>query len=138
MLLECIGNTPGQLLTQRAKNAYKREIHQDEVYLEIGKRYICYGVVFRSGEDLPWFLVCEDDDYPTPHLGEFFKIVAGEISEGWEFTTSLVNVGKTGILPIQWANDPAFMEKLINEDKDALDYFAKLKADMEKRFSPTL
>ena len=135
MLLECIGNTPAQLLTERAKQAYDRDIHQEEVYLEIGKKYIAYGVVFRNGEDLPWFLVCEDDDeYPTPHLGEFFKIIDGEISDGWEFSTSITNLGKTGILPKRWVTDHYFMEKMVNGDADALSYFHQLKARMRERF----
>ena len=136
MLLECTGNIPAQLLSERAKQAYNRDIHQEEVYLEINKRYIAYGIVFRNGEDLPWFLICEDDDdeYPTPHLGEFFKIIDGEISSGWEFTTSITNLGKTGILPKRWATDPYFMEKMVDGDADALNYFRQLKASMRERF----
>jgi hypothetical protein len=62
MLIECIGNAPGHLNCERARQAYDRDIHQEEVYLEIGRQYIVYGVIFRNGEDLPWFLVCEEDD----------------------------------------------------------------------------
>jgi len=136
MLLECIGNNPAQLFSESAKQAYKRDIHQEEVYLEIGRIYIAYGVVFRNGEDLPWFLVCEDDDdeYPTPHLGDFFKIINGEIPNGWEFTASTINLGKTGILPKRWSTDPYFMEKMVNGETDAINYFHQLKANMEERF----
>lgn len=133
MLVECIGNTPAHLRSERARQTYDRNIHQEEVYLEIGRQYIVYGVVFRDGEDLPWFLVCEDDDeYPTPHLGAFFKIVDGEIPSGWELTTSTANLGKIGILPKLWASDPYFMEKLIDGEKNAWNYFRQLKASMDK------
>ncbi len=128
MLVECIGNTPAHLLGERARQAYVKNIHQDEVCLEIGRQYVTYGVVFRDGVDLPWFLVCEDaDEYPTPHLGAFFKIVDGEIPTGWEFTTSITNFGNIGILPKCWANDPYFMEKLIDGETEAWDYFRQLK-----------
>lgn len=130
MLIKCIGNTPGYLSCERARQAYERDIHQEEVGLEIGRQYTVYGVVFRNGEDLPWFLVCEEDndDYPTPHLGAFFNIVDGEIPVEWEFTTTTTNVGNIGILPKRWARDPYFMEKLVNGEADALNYFRQLKA----------
>jgi len=130
MLLECIENTPAHLTCERARRAYDRNIHQEEVGLEIGRQYVAYGVVFRNGEDLPWFLVCEDDDEcPTPHLGAFFKIVDGEIPTGWELTLSITNLGKIGILPKRWASDPYFLEKLIDGEKEAWNYFRQLKLE---------
>lgn len=128
MLIECIGNSPAHLSSKRARRAYERNIHQEEADLEIGRQYIVYGVVFMDGEDLPWFLLCEeeDDEYPIPHLGSFFKIVDGEIPRGWEFTTEAKDFGNYGILPKRWARDPFFMEKLIDGDPDAVNHFREL------------
>lgn len=133
MLVECIGNTITHLSCERTKDAFKRNIHQEEVWLEIGRLYTVYGITFRDGENLPWFLVCEDEDEcPKPHLGEFFKIVNGEIPSGWDFTTSVTNLGEIGILPQKWATDSCFMEKLVNEESEAWDYFSQLKASLNK------
>lgn len=127
MLVKCIGNAPSHLSSERAKKAYARNIHQDEVWLEIGREYNVYGVSFMDGENLPWFLICEDDDeYPKPHLGDFFEIVDGEIPSGWAFTSATTNAGEVALLPKGWADDPYFLEKLDDEEEDALAYFQQL------------
>lgn len=127
MLVKCIRNSPGQLEKDREKQAYARNIHQDEVWLEVGKEYNVYGVAFRDGEDIPWFLVCEDDDeYPKPHLSAFFEIIDGDIPSGWAFTSISGNAGDVALLPKRWAEDPCFLEKLDDEEDDALAYFQQL------------
>lgn len=127
MLAKCIGNTPGQLKDDREKKAYERNIHQDEVWLEIGKEYNVYGISFRDGEDIPWFLVCEDDDeYPKPHLGAFFEVIDGGIPPGWVFTSVRGNAGDVALLPKDWAEDPSFLEKLDDEVAGAVAYFQQL------------
>ena len=115
MLIKCIGNSPSQLKSDREKKAYARNIHQDHVWLEIGKEYIVYGISFSfRGGDIPWFLVCEeeDDEYPHPHLSAFFEIIDGNIPSGWAFTSVRGNVGDVAVLPKAWAEDPSFLEKL--------------------------
>lgn len=127
MLAKCIGNTPSQLRSDREKKSYERNIHQNEVWLEIGKKYNVYGISFRDGEDIPWFLVCEnDDEYPKPHLGAFFEIIDGGIPSGWVFTSVRGNVGDVAFLPKAWAEDPCFLEKLDDEGVDEIAYFQEL------------
>lgn len=129
MLIECIGNAYEHLSCEYARQAYNKNIHQDEVCLEIGKKYIVYGIIFRDREGFPWFLVCEDDEdeYPKPHLGAFFKIIDGDIPAAWAFSTECTNSGRIGILPKKWASDPYFMEKLVDGETEALNYFCQLK-----------
>ena len=127
MLVRCIGNSLSHLNTKREKLAYSRNIHQDEVWLDIGMEYKVYGVSFRDGEDIPWFLVCEHDgEYPRPHLGAFFEIINGEIPLGWVFTSVKNNAGEIALLPKNWAEDPYFLEKIYDGEEDALLYFYEL------------
>lgn len=127
MLAKCIGNSPYHLSNDREKQAYARNIHQDEVWLEIGKEYEVYGISFMDGEDIPWFLICEDnDEYPKPHLGAFFDMLDSDIPSGWAFTFTKNNAGEVALLPKLWATDPCFLEKLDDGDEDALSYFHQL------------
>jgi len=137
MLLECIGNTPEHLSSERDKRAYKKNVHLEEVALKIGNIYIAYGVVFRDGEDLPWFLVCpyDDDEYPTPEHGSFFKLIDNEISPGWKF---IADDDKVSLLPKRWADDPYAMEKLFDGDPEEESYFRQLKSSMEDRYKSRL
>ena len=127
MLVKCIGNSARHLSTKREKQAYAQHIHQDEVHLEINKEYQVYGITFRDGNNIPWFLVCEEDDeYPIANLGAFFEIIDNQIPSDWAFTSVSNNAGEVSILPKRWADDPAFLEKLDNEEEDALAYFRQL------------
>ena len=132
MLVKCIGNSPEHLRDERTKQAYARNIHQERVWLEIGQTYLVYGVAFRDGENIPWFLICEDEDdeYPKPHLSAFFEIVDGKIPCDWAFTTTPNNAGEISFLPKRWAKDPCFLEKLDDEEIGAVEYFRELKAGM--------
>lgn len=129
MLVECIGNRPDHLKNESAKQAYAQSIHQDQVDLTIGARYRAYGICYRDGNSTPWFLICEDDDdeYPTPHLGAFFKVVDNTIPEGWSFSCGGGNTGDTAILPTPWANNPWFLEELVDGNEESLAYFQSLK-----------
>ena len=130
MLVKCIANSASQLKSDREKKAYARNIHQDQVWLEIGKEYIVYGIsfTFGDGENVPWFLVCEeeDDEYLKPHLSAFFEIIDGSIPSGWAFTSVRGNAGDVAVLPKAWAEDPSFLERLDNEEDDAIAYFRQL------------
>lgn len=126
----CIANTIKSLTSELDKKAFSENIFQNEVCLEIGKEYKIFGICFRDGISIPWYLVCEehDSDYPKPHLASFFKISKTAIPSGWEFCPTSNNLGDCGFFPKEWARDPSFMEKLIDEDVSAVDYFKKLKS----------
>lgn len=127
MLVKCIGNSPVHLSGDQERRAYEQNIHQNEVWLEIGKEYFVYGVSFRDGDNAPWYWVIEEDDeYPKPHLGAFFDVVDGEIPQGWVFTPTSSNAGDVALLPKCWASDPCFLEKLYNGESDALACFRQL------------
>ncbi|MCK5374271.1 MAG: hypothetical protein KAJ40_03220 [Alphaproteobacteria bacterium] len=129
MLVKCIGNSLSHLGDERAKKAYERTVHQEKVWLEIGEEYHVYGISFENGENLPYFLVCEDgDEFPQPHLGDFFEIIDGNIPSDWMFTTIANNVGELSFLPKKWALDTGFLEKIVDKEPAALDYFLYLKS----------
>ncbi|MCB0638501.1 MAG: hypothetical protein KDC54_17850, partial [Lewinella sp.] len=112
-----------------SRAAYDKNIHLDEVGLIVGRRYVVYGIAFRGSDGLPWYLVCENDDdgYPTPQLGEFFDLEDGSVPEGWKVAMN-TNAGDFAILPSGWADDPRFMEKLVDGETEAVTYFRSLRA----------
>ncbi len=128
MLAKCIGNSRRALTDAQSRGAYDRNIHLDEVGLVVGRRYVVYGITFLDGDGLPWYFVCEDEDdeYPTPQLGSFFDHVEGTVPEGWEVAKN-TNAGSFSILPSRWADDPCFLEKLVDGEPEAVAYFRGLR-----------
>jgi len=128
MLAKCIGNSLRDLPDRQSRAAYERNIHLDEVGLVVGREYVVYGIAFKEGEGLPWYLVCEneDDEYPTPQLGSFFDLVDGTVPEGWRIAKN-TNAGDFAILPSCWAHDPCFLEKLVDGDPEAAAHFRELR-----------
>ena len=133
MFAKCIGNSPRCLPNRQSRAAYDRGIHLDEVDLVVGREYVVYGIAFKEGEGLPWYLVCEseDDEYPTPHLGSFFDLVDGTVPEGWGVAKN-TNAGDFAILPNCWASDPCFLEKLVNGEPESVACFRGLREMYEK------
>jgi hypothetical protein len=134
MLGECIGNTPAHLQTDLERKTYAHNIHQDRVNLIIGAHYRIFGICYQTENGIPWYLVCEEinDSYPTAHLGVFFKIIDGLVPEGWSFSATAGNIGDTAILPTTWANDPAFLEKLVDGEPNAAENFRNMKNSSTK------
>lgn len=129
MIVVCVANTLSSLSNELERKAYSENIIQEEVWLEVGKEYQVFGICFRDDLSIPWYLVSEEDDseYPKPHLAAFFKVVDSSIPNNWEFCPKNNNVGDCGLFPEKWANDPSFMEKLVDEDAEAIAYFKDLK-----------
>lgn len=140
MLLKCVGNKREHLVSERARIAWDEDYNIDETNFEIGNKYIAYGVVFRKGEDLPLYLVCdsEDDEYPVSEFAEHFEIINHEIPEGWLFTTSTSNWEGSVIMPERMVTEYLFMEKLYDGDPDAVQYFLKQKKMMKERYKDQL
>jgi hypothetical protein len=132
MIVKCIGRSFGHLSADRVSAHYRENVHVDEENISVGSLYIVYGVAFRG--EFPWYLICEyeGDDYPRPHFSRLFEIVDDRIPPGWSFRLDVVNVGQAAVLPVQWARDPSFFEKLVDGNPDALSFFKSLKSDMDK------
>lgn len=128
MRATCIGNTPIHLDTEHEKEAYARNIHQEQVWLEIGKEYPIYGILFRDKKSTPWFFIQEEenDEYPKPHLAAFFNLTDNTIPSSWAFTDNSGDLQDVALLPKIWADDPHFLERLIDGDNDATKYFKDL------------
>jgi hypothetical protein len=103
-----------------------------EIGLRIGHLYPVYGVAFRDG--VPWFLVCEeeDDSYPIPECSCFFDLVDARVDKNWVLSMQMTNVGSLSLLPKQWADDPSFLEKMVQGDSQAISVFSELKTNVRK------
>jgi hypothetical protein len=128
--VKCIANARASLTTPAALAAYDEDASDDEVWLVVGKTYVVFGIAINHGE--PWYLVCEeeDDTYPKPHLGAFFAIIDPAIPPGWAVALD-GNAGPFAILPRMWAEDASFLERLVDEDPEALARFAELRKQHE-------
>ena len=138
MIVRCIGNTPGHLKSPEMRSRLREYSTLDELHLEIGRTYIVFGIAFRAGH--PWYLICEepDDEYPKPHLSAFFEIVDSRIPPGWSYRFGNTNVGDVAFLPTAWAEDPSYLEKLVDGLPQAIDYLEHLKRQLEEWHSDTI
>lgn len=140
MLLECIGNTREHLVSEQAKSIWDSDYHIDQTDFKIGEKYFVYGIIFLKGENLPRYLTSAYDDvaYPSFELAEYFKIIEGDIPPGWVFKTSTSNFRCPVVLPERMANEELFMEKLYDDDHDAIRYFIQLRETMRNRYRERL
>ena len=88
-------------------------------------------MVTRAG--LPWFLVCEtpDAEYPKPHFSGFFEVTDRRIPPGWSACLSKTgNYPGFALLPGPWAEDPHFMEGLVEGGPDATEVFSLIRTSL--------
>ncbi|BCS88797.1 hypothetical protein [Pseudodesulfovibrio sediminis] len=139
MIVKCIGNAREHLSSKRSKQAWDKYCNIEETCCEIGEKYIVYGIIFFDF-DVPQFLICtsEDDQYPVPHFAEHFKILEGDIPEGWVFKSETPDYEGPVILPKRIANEYIFMEKLYDGDPDAVQCFLQLKEEMKEKYKDKL
>lgn len=108
-----------------------------EVSLEIGKEYTVYGVVFWDNS--PWYYLCseEDDEYPTPYAADFFHVTDKRLSKYWTLSTTDQGLGEilSSLVINDWANDPYFYERLIENDVDIMELFDKYRQLMDKEYN---
>jgi hypothetical protein len=128
MKARCTGNSLAHLQDEDMKRSYEKRVHLEEVNLNIGRVYPIFGVGFWDG--VPWYLVYDEpeDEYPTPQLGGFFDLIDETIPPDWVFHIGRTNVGKVALLPKVWAKDPAFLEKLVDGDSEAIKVFMEMKS----------
>lgn len=128
MLAKCTGTSLTSLLDSNSRANFTESVHLDEVALTVGDTYVVYGVITRSG--FPWFLVCEasDDEYPKPHFGGFFELLDERVPPEWSVSLSQSGSFRgLSVLPRPWAEDPYFMEKLVEGKPDAIRTFFSIK-----------
>lgn len=105
-----------------------------EIDLEIGRKYTVYGVVFWDNS--PWYYLCSEeyDEYPKPFAAEFFNVSDERLSSHWKL--SAVDQGEGEILSSlvfgEWAKDPSFYERLVEDDSEAVALFGKYRQLMNQ------
>lgn len=97
-----------------------------ETYLEVGKEYTAYGIVFWEGT--PWYYICmeDTDDYPIPMAADFFSITDNRVSPHWCLASDY-KTKETFIVIKEWADDCTFYEHLLDEDPHVVATFLKYK-----------
>jgi len=132
MLVKCIETKFKSIKDTAIQEHLNKYSTMGEIDLSIGLHYQVFGIFFRDG--IPWYLICEeaDDEYPRPNCSVFFELVDGSVSPGWSFSLNDSNVGKVSLLPDEWAADPSFLEKLVDEDAAAISRFNDIKVTEEK------
>lgn len=129
MKVVCKTNNLHDILDPYTLTRLKRYISKSdgEIYLDIGREYIVYGVEFW--DNCPWFYLCTEgeDEYPKPFAAEFFEVIDEHISQYWKLssTTSGERKNSTSLVFDEWSKDPSFYEGLIDGDKNAILLFSK-------------
>lgn len=98
---------------------------EGEVDLDIGKEYTVYGVVFWDNS--PWYYICveEYDEYPKPFAAEFFNVSDDRLSSHWKLSAIVQEEREvlSSLVFEEWAKDPSFYERLIEDDSEASALF---------------
>jgi hypothetical protein len=132
MVIQCHSNRLIDIQNAECKILVMENVHQSEVALEIGRQYVVYGVLFRSG--IPWYYVCEDDsdEYPHPHFGGFFQVTDPQLSSCWELYWSVESAATAALLPREWGQNLGFYELLVDGSQLEIETFQRLKSLMDK------
>ncbi len=81
-----------------------------------------------------WYYVLDEDQhrYPVWYPAPVFDIVSEKVPEGWVLAHHRSkNGGVTSILSFpEWALDPHFYEKLVDDDPEAVAAFAQVRASL--------
>ena len=130
MIVRCINNSIDAIANVEIRNHVCKDVHLSQIGLQIGKSYHVFGISFS--DSIPRYLVCDEEsaNYPTPFHAIFFELVDGTLDKDWWFTHDCTNLGGYALLPQQWANDPGFLEKLVDGEAEARSVFEKLKKDV--------
>ena len=109
----------------------QRDIHLDELPLEVGGVYVVFGV--RSTSEGTWYYLCDADNdaWPTPWPAELFEVVDSRPSGLWERRQ-----GARGTIeaPSEWVRDPLFYERLVDGRSQEVASFARLREAMALEF----
>ncbi len=136
MKVICTTNNLSSFLDENVLKRLKKYISmpEGEIDLSIGKEYTVYGVVFWDNS--PWYYICveEYDEYPKPFAAEFFNISDDSLSSYWKL--SMASQGEKEVLSSlvfeEWAKDPSFYERLIEDDAEASRVFNSYRYLMDK------
>ncbi len=104
----------------------QRYIHlsDGQTNLKINVEYCVYGILIR--DNAPWYYLCLDerDKSPTPYPTELFRITDERLSSYWRLSTKNSTKGVMSSMVFdEWAKDPSFYERLIDDDSSAIELF---------------
>ncbi len=98
-----------------------------QLNLQKAEEYLVLGIAFRDNS--PWCFLCvdEDDEYPTAYPIELFRVVDDRMSSYWRlsYLEGSNGVAESSLLFVDWAKDPLFHEKLLNDDPKTIEVFRK-------------
>lgn len=134
MRATCIFNNIEELSGTPAYENAQKYIRKStgEVDLTVGRLYTIYGTTLREGRT--WLYVCQEvyDEYPKAYPLELFKLTDASPSRYWRLNES-------GEFLIQeWANDRAFIERLVDGEPHEVKHFKEQKTlmDNEHKVAP--
>ncbi|OLU16394.1 hypothetical protein BVH01_07295 [Pseudomonas sp. PA1(2017)] len=101
--------------------------------LVLGREYTVYGIVFWDNAPLVYVFLDEDDEYPKPVPMDFFELVDCALSKCWALSYLPQGGGRSASSLVfkEWADDPAFYEKLIDGDEATVGVFSKYRSFMD-------
>ncbi|MEZ0579131.1 hypothetical protein [Nocardioides sp. MH1] len=132
MIVRCIANTGASLPAANidTRRGYDRAT---EFPLTIGDSYAVFAFTIFLGTG--WYYVIDDDrlDWPTWMPASLFDVVDGSIPAGWKL--GYVRLSADDQRPIvsfpEWADDPAFYERLVDQDPVAVQVFDRRRREIE-------
>lgn len=135
MKVLCTINNIFEIKDAATLDRLRKYIHLSDGQLDLEKnvKYCVYGIVFR--DNAPWYYLClsEDDESPSPYPAELFKTTDARLSSCWRLSTEVITSGVMSSMVFdEWANDPSFYERLIDDDPEAIKVFQKYRSLMDK------
>jgi hypothetical protein len=129
MIVKCIHSNIKQLTNRETierLNQWKH-ISKSSNRLIIGEEYYIFAIVQSKNSSLWYYIDTDNDDYPRPYPAEFFEIIDNTIPHGWKVVTEKSDhaVRLFYISFAEWADDPLFHEKLVDDDEKAIMIYQK-------------
>lgn len=100
-------------------------------FLEVGHSYVIYALCVR--EDQVWFYVCEDEDdeYPVARPAPLFELTDPRLPTTWmaSYKPDYMEA-QLFISSVEWIQEEAFYEKLVDGSEREVLMFNKIKNEM--------
>lgn len=137
MKIKLINEKLGDIISLETKKWLSKYFKLDEDILfglDKNSSYVVQAIAFIDSH--PFFYVFdEDDSYPTPYPAMLFEIIDPRLSNYWKLGYN--GDGETGFSIIafeEWASDPVFYERLVDEWPTELEVMRSRRKLIDEEF----
>lgn len=136
--MRAVSDNPLYRLSFGERKRVRRFSNSDSACLTVGKEYQVYGIEIVQG--FLRYIVIIDESYvnaPTGEMANCFEVIDARVSRHWvtsgESIISRSNSWLTICYP-EWVQEPGYLERLYDDDPEALQNWLFWKEQLESEF----